>query len=70
MLEKTIAFVNRICFEQDIQNFGDCYLQKCKECEQKAWLNEDIKHKRKCEVGVVLKELKMATTLLQVRNQK
>jgi hypothetical protein len=61
MLEKTIRFILRACFEQDIVNYGDCYLQVCKFCGQKAWTSEDVKHKRNCEIGIVLKEIKMAT---------
>ena len=58
MLEKTTQFMRKHCFADEL-HCGD-YLSVCKACNQKAWLIDDIKHKRNCEIGAVFKEIKAA----------
>jgi hypothetical protein len=58
MLDKTIEFMKKHGFA-DEPHCGD-YLAVCKACNQKAWLIDDIKHKRNCEIGAVFKEIKAA----------
>jgi len=43
-------------FFYEVPHCGD-YLSACKICHEKAWLIDDIRHKRNCEVGGALKEL-------------
>lgn len=47
--ELTIWLKN-ICYENGVM-INDCSPTICKECAKGAWLIEDIKHKRGCEVS-------------------
>jgi len=60
-LDTTIKFIYRVCFEGDPILIDDCQLQVCKVCGKKAWLVKDIEHSKKCEIGIIIKELKEAT---------
>jgi hypothetical protein len=59
MLEKTVSFIDKVCFEDGMM-VDDSQLRVCKGCGKKAWLTNNIKHKQKCEVGKVKKELRNA----------
>jgi len=56
-MKKTLAFIRKHCFKA-IPLEQDSYLYVCTFCEKKDWLIDDIKHKRTCDVGKVLKEIK------------
>jgi uncharacterized UBP type Zn finger protein len=60
MLSKTIKFLNDICFRSAGPLVDDTPHSVCKMCGKTAWRHDEIKHKRTCEVGQVLKEVKEA----------
>jgi len=55
MSDKAKNFIKKHFF-YDVPHCGD-YLSACKICHAKAWLIDDIQHKRNCFVGGALKEL-------------
>jgi len=57
-MKKTLKFINKICFEQDAsQMVQDSIPYICKKCGEGAWLIDDIKHEKGCEVGIIKKEI-------------
>ena len=55
---KIKSFLNKHAYTEE-PHCGDC-LAVCKFCGMKAWLRDDIKHKKDCELNGVLTELNTA----------
>ena len=56
MYKEIETIIYRYAFGQTMYD-QDNALSVCRECYEKAWLPKDVKHKRKCEVGKILKKL-------------
>jgi hypothetical protein len=60
-LDESKRFIEKHCFEDAFAGVGaDDMVCKCKFCLKSAWLPQDIKHKPKCSVGKLLKQIKSA----------
>ena len=45
-------FINKVAFTY-LPHCGDV-LSQCKKCGKSAWMRKDIKHRKGCEIGIIL----------------